>query len=689
MQFVNPAFLFGLTAIAIPVIIHLFNFRRFRKVYFTNVRFIKELKMETQKRSRLRHLIILFLRIIAIAALALAFSQPYIPFKENQAPISSRNAVSIFVDNSFSMEAIGSNGSLLDEAKQKAKEIVSAYKPSDFFQLLTNDFEGRHQRLVTRDEFLNLLEEVKPGASSHKLAEIVGRQNDVLSANQSARRTSFIISDFQKSEYVFGGTRRDSSVTTYLIPLKPNMQGNVYIDTCWFDLPLQQVGQTAVLNARIWNKSDKDLEKIPVKLEINGSQRAVASVDIKPGASVEVKMPFTNYKAGIQQGSVEVTDYPVVYDDKFFLSYEVTNSINILAINGKEPNRFLDALFSQDSAIRMINLSEKSLDYSKLSSYSLIILNELTSISSGLAEELRKYIENGGAIAMLPAVSADLPSYNSFLLSLKCPQYAAIDTVDSKVVKLNTESPIFRDVFEKSNGAGQGLSENTELPLVMKHLPLFSPSVTQTQSLIRMLNGHDLLALTNVSLGQVYQFAIPLDPAFSNFPRQAIFVPAMYNIALMSRPPVRLYYIIGQNDAVRVNHSAPVGDKVFRIRALKGNFELIPEHKRVGALTNVFVNNQLTQAGNYLLYAEQEPIAGLSFNYNRDESDPACLTQAEIEEQISQARLSNFSLLKADHKPVNEILQEMNYGHQLWKYFIWMALICLLAEVILLRAWKH
>jgi hypothetical protein len=689
MQFINPAFLFGLLAVAIPVIIHLFNFRRFRKVFFTNVRFIKELKLETQKRSRLRHLIILALRILAVASLVIAFAQPYIPYKPDQAPIASRNAVSVFVDNSFSMEAIGSNGSLLDEAKQKAKEIVSAYKPSDYFQLLTNDFEGRHQRLVTRDEFLTLLEEVKPTPASHKMPEIVGRQNDLLATSQASRRTSFIISDFQKSVYQVSGIARDSSVTTYLIPLKPNSQGNVYIDSCWFDLPLQQAGQTATLNTRIWNKSDKDLEKIPVKLEVNGSQRAVASVDIKAGASVELKIPYTNYKAGIQQGVVQVTDYPVTYDDKFYFSYEVTTTLSVLAINGKEENRFLNALFSQDSAIQLTNLPEKSLDYSKLPAYNLIILNELTSISSGLAQELKRYIENGGALAIVPSSAPELQSYNTFLSAIHCPTYFSLDTVDSKVVKINIESPVFKDVFEKTPGQGTGLPDNTELPLVLKHYPMVAASNMQTQSLIRMLNGHDLLSFTNTSLGQVFQFAVPLDPGFSNFPRQAIFVPTIYNIALMSRPPATLYYTAGRNEAIRINHAVPPGDKVFRIRSLQGNFEFIPEHHRMGPVTNIFVNSQVTKADNYMLYLDQQPVAGLSFNYNRDESDPACLDKTELEDELSLSRLTNFSILKTEHKPVNEILHELNYGRQLWKYFVWMVLLSLLAEVVLLRIWKY
>ncbi len=689
MQFINPSYLFGLFAIAIPVIIHLFNFRRFRRVYFTNVRFIKEMKQETQKRSQLRHLIILALRILAITALVLAFAQPYIPFKENKAPIAARNAVSIFVDNSFSMEAVGGNGSLLDEAKQKAKEIVAAYKPSDYFQLLTNDFEGRHQRLITADEFMTLLEEVKPSPSSRKLPEILSRQFDMLSSSQSSRRTSFIISDFQKSSFHSAGSLRDTSVSTFLLPVKANSPGNVYIDSCWFDLPLQQAGHGAILNARVWNKSETDLEKIPVRLEINGSQKAVASVDLRAGSSVEVRMPFTNNKPGIQQGVAEVTDYPVTYDDRFYFSFEVTSSLTVLCINGKDENRYIKALYAQDSAIVLRNLPEKSLDYGNLSSFNLIILNELPAISTGLAQELKRFTDNGGSIAIVPASNPDLASYNSFLSSVQCPAYQPLDTADSRIVKLSTESPVFGDVFEKTPGSGEGLPENTELPRVFKHFPIAQSTLSLTHSLMKMLNGRDFLTLTNSSLGQVIQFSVPLDPAFSNFPRKALFVPVLYNLALISRPPLKLYYTAGQNEAIRINHLAPEADKVFRIKSLKGDFEFIPEHHRLGPVTNVFVNNQLSRAGNYMLYLDKQAISGLSFNYNRDESDPACLSQEGIEKMISQSHLPNFTILKTGHKTVNEVLHDMNYGTQLWKYFVWMVLLFLLGEVSLLRFWKY
>ena len=180
MFFINPYFLFAGLLIAIPIIIHLFNFRKYRKVYFSNVEFLREIKSQTQKSSVLRHLLVLLCRILAILCLVFAFAQPYIPLSNNKKVIQKNNLVSIYVDNSFSMDALSSNGRLIDEAKNKAADICSVYKSSDLFQLLTNDFEGKHQRLVNTDEFKDMLNEVKISSNSRNLSEIVSRQKDML-----------------------------------------------------------------------------------------------------------------------------------------------------------------------------------------------------------------------------------------------------------------------------------------------------------------------------------------------------------------------------------------------------------------------------------------------------------------------------------------------------------------------------
>ncbi len=690
MHFIHPQYLWGLLAVAIPVVIHLFNFRRYRKIYFTNVRFIQNLQLETQKQSRLRHFILLALRCLAIIALVLAFAQPYIPQKNQKQQMAVRNAVSIFVDNSFSMEAVGSNGTLLDEAKQKAKEIVAAYKPNDVFQLLTNDFEGRHQRLYTRDEFLTLLDDVKTSSASRKMNEITGRQKDLLKTSYSSNQISYLVSDFQKSIYTFDGVQPDSVLRTYLIPVAANKIGNVYIDTCWFEIPTQQVGQTATLDVQVWNKSETDLEKIPIRLEINGTQKSLASVDLKAGASGIVKIPFVNQKAGIQSAVVQVTDYPVVYDDKFYFSFEVAESMQVFIVNGGEESRFLNSLFSNDSAMKIKNGFEKSIDYSAFSNYNLIILNELSNVSSGLSQELKRYVENGGTLCVLPpaASTADMNSYNSFLTTVGCPQYQAIDTADTRVIHVAVESPIFLNVFEKTTGEKYTLPENTELPKVLKHYTLNLSSRNLSTSVMRMLNNHEFLTETHFAQGKIYQFAVPLNQAFSNFQQQALFVPALYNIALMSQPQTQLYHTLDREEAIHVKFPLSGSEKILKLKSVDGQTEMIPEIQRFGATTNIFVHNQLTQAGNYVLSSESQPVAGVSFNYDRYESDLDCWTPAELNTLIEKNRLTNTQIVETKNKPVGEILAQVTHGTHLWKYLIWFVLLMLLGEVLILRFWK-
>jgi len=116
MQFLYPAFLFALFFLAIPLLIHLFNFRRYQQVYFSNVQFLKEIQEQQSSRKNLKERLILAARMLAIAFLVFAFAKPYIP-GQNAANAGKQQAISIFVDNSYSMQTLNSEGTLLDEAK--------------------------------------------------------------------------------------------------------------------------------------------------------------------------------------------------------------------------------------------------------------------------------------------------------------------------------------------------------------------------------------------------------------------------------------------------------------------------------------------------------------------------------------------------------------------------------------------
>ncbi|MFY9307735.1 MAG: BatA domain-containing protein [Bacteroidia bacterium] len=684
MNFTYPAFLFALAAIAIPIIIHLFNFRKFKTVYFSNIRFLKEVKQETQAKSKLKHLLVLAARILAILFLVFAFAQPYIPVN-NKKVAAGDKLVSVYIDNSFSMDAINKNGTLLDEAKKRAGEIVSAYKATDRFQLLTNDFEGKHQRLVNKEEFIELLDEIKISPSIHSLSEIASRQADILEQGASKSKTAFVVSDFQKTISDFQQLKSDTGITINLVPLVAAEKSNVFIDTCWFETPVRQLNQAERLHVRIKNVSEKVLENNSIKLFINEQQKTPASFNLDKESETEVVLSFVSRETGLQHCRIEINDYPVTFDDKFYFSFEVAKNIPVLSINasGAEGSTYINKLFGTDSLFILTNSPENKLDYSILSSYRLIALNELKSISSGLAQELKRFMISGGSVVVFPGVDIDVNTYRDFLTSVNANYYERLDTANSKVDRINLEHAVYNDVFDKKTFS----ATNLNLPIVNKHYVISKASRSSEENLLRLQNGNTFLSRFTVEKGKLYLSAVGLNADFSNFARHAVFVPTLYKAAMFSLATAPLFYTIGNDDVIE-SPIAVTGENVYHIRSINSDFDIIPEHKVMDGKTGIMVHNQVKEAGNYNLFGGKERITGVSFNFNRKESDLSCYTADELTFQLASNDLDNVNVIETGAQSLQQSLTELEQGKKLWKLCIILALLFLAAEVLLLRFMK-
>ena len=681
MEFVNPGFLYGLFAVSIPVIIHLFNFRRFRKVYFTNVAFIRELKQETQKQSKLKHLLVLLARMLAIAVLVIAFARPYIPVSDNVIQLEEKQAVSIFIDNSFSMQAGSEQGNLLSDAKDKALEIAGVYKPSDRLQLLTNDFEGKHQRLVSRDEFSELLESVEISPVVRKFSEVMTRQADILQREPTETKTAFVISDFQKGFLTGNDLTEDTSIHYFLIPLEAMQTSNLYIDSLWFDVPVQQREQLVELHVRLKNSSDNSFEKIPVKLTMNGFQKSLASFDILAGETREITMPYTNPGTGIQQGKLEINDHSITFDDSFFFSYRVSPVINVLSINGDGSNVYLRSFFRQDTTFKFTNVSEGMVDYSSIEDYDMVILNELSQIASGLAQTMQEFIENSGSVLVIPSENAPLESYNEFIADVGQGRYEVFDTTDFRIDYINLDHPVYADVFDD-------IPENIDLPLVMEGYRISFPSRSDHEVLLRMQNGNPFLSVQNYGEGKLYLFSAPFRRNAGNFVQHAIFVPTLYKISVASIAIDKLYYTIGEDESIRVGGIDPGDEEPLKIISNQYNFEAIPGYRLLGGGVEIYTHGQVRQAGNYTLNHDGQAIKGLAFNYNRNESEMSFATTDEIEKWIEDNQLGHVHLFRSQDKPFSQAVTDLSRGIQLWKWFILAALLFFLVEILLLRFMK-
>lgn len=680
MKFVHPSLLFALGLIAIPILIHLFNLRRYKIIYFSNVRFLKNIKEETRKQSRLKHLLVLLSRILAMIFLVLAFAQPYFPDK-TEVVLTDKDFISLYIDNSFSMEANGMQGELLNLAEKKATDIAESYRASDAFQILDNSFSAASQRLLSKEELTDNIKDVNLTYHFRTLSEVVERQLSLPELRNFKQKFLYIISDFQKNFTDIENLNTDSTVKIFLVPLYPNESGNLYIDSCWFETPVKRLDQNVVLKAHIVNQSVKTIEKTPVKVTVNGRQRALASFDIQPNNDIVIDLPYKINEAGIHQLCVEINDYPVTYDDKFYISYSVRDKMPLLCINNDKESVYLNALFGKDSAFEFQNIQSKTIDYSKLNSYSLIILNEFNELSSGLSNELSRYLREGGQLLIIPGKDIDRESYNAFLSATAAVTLAGVDTQKVKISSIDFNHPLYNDVFDK-------IPENISLPEAKKYYQINTRSKAAAVALLGLQNNLPFLSVFNVDKGLMYLLAAPLDKEFTNFPAHSIFVPTLYNMALNSSGQRKLFYTLGKDNAFEVLRTGNDYNEVYKIKKYDNDFEFIPQFSSAFSSYTFFVNDQINVSGNYYLYNKDDTLAGVSFNYNRRESDMSYLFEDDINNRIKSSGLKNIYLIDTRKETVKDAVAKINKGVVIWKYCIILALLFLLTEILLLLFWK-
>lgn len=671
MHFINPFYLFGLLAIAIPIIIHLFNFRRFKKVYFTNVKFLKQVEISTKKQNKIRNRLLLFTRILSIILLVLLFAQPFFPNKEEKLVEKGLNAVVVFVDNSFSMQNQGRQGRLLDEAKQNAKEITEQYNSNDLFLLLTMDLEGRHQQFVNKDKFIELLNQVEISPSSEFNSKLISRSFDLLNTKHGFNKRIFFVSDFQAPSFDVSNFPKDSLIKTLLVPLNANNIDNIYVDSISFVDPIFQVGQNIALNVRIVNKSEKKAEKVSVKLFLNNKQISVSSVDIDKNQSQIVKLNFTLKEHGIQQGRVSIIDNPITFDDDFYFTLQTTPKLEILSINSNNPNPFIARLFSNNNEIEIKYMSEKTIDFNDFDNYSFIILNELNEFSSGLVSEIKRFREQGGDILIVPSEKMNLQSFQNAMQSLQIPYFSELIKKQNKVSIINQNNKLYKGVFSQD-------VENIEMPTAKQYYKLSSSSQTARESIMKFQSQDDFLLVSQENNSKAYVFSTNLTEDFTDFVKQSLFVPTIWNMALFSQVIPLPYYFF--EDDIQIDISKLKDSKkinVAEIVSTDKKVSFIPELKKNNRMRSLVMHNQTNKAGNYNIEQEKEVFGGLSLNYNRMESNLSFMDANNINSELKKYSLGYYNILDTKKQVISSYFTKTKNGN----YMSIILLILLLLSV--------
>lgn len=678
MKFVYPEFLWALTALLVPIIIHLFNFRKYKTLYFSSLQFVQHIEQRSKSTQRLKNILILILRLLAFTAIVFAFAQPY--FNDSSSSQSQgKDIIALHIDNSFSMTMKGAEGELLSEAKESARKIIEKAPLNTRILLSTNTLDGIESRLTTKIDALDRLDKISTSPMVRSFDEVINWQKKNLSHsfenNEIGRVQHIILSDFQQNTTTFTDLKADS-VSSYIpIVFNPQTSSNLSIDSVWFSSPLHKKGIVQELNIKVSNSSDVPLQNIQLSFELGNKKRDLF-IDIDAHSSANSSISYTDNNFGVKSGKISLQDQQFYADDEYFFTYEVAKQSKIVVINGESANNSVAAIYRLDNFYDVQEINAGQYTQSVLSNANLVVLNGLNDIPSGLNDNLIDYWNNGGTVALFPGSSINTNNINRFLQALQLPSIQKLITQNARIKQLNYKDPFFKGVFEKEK-------ENLSLPAVSKFYLTNTATETNALDIIQLQNGKPLFIRSDGEK-QAFLFASSLQAEFGSFTSDILFTTILLRMGELSMRNGPIALTIGEEGKF------PIYQKLADDRAihLKGNnIDFIPQTLKNNEVTYIDISGSEATAtlssGIYSIEADQQ-LGQVALNYNRKESNIQQLTQEEITQKLTEQGISRLNVLEVnDGASVTNLSLDKPYPY--WKLFLIAALIFLIAEIGIIK----
>ncbi|MDH3651765.1 MAG: hypothetical protein OEQ53_18925, partial [Saprospiraceae bacterium] len=469
----------------------------------------------------------------------------------------------------------------------------------------------------------------------------------------------------------------DTTCEYNLLPLQAVVEHNVSIDSAWFDAPVQMLNTANILYVKVSNWSEQPAENIQLTMDRDGAVKPIGSLNVLPRSSVIDTISISVLRPGIQQVELKITDFPIQFDDSYFLTFDVKQKIQTLVVQDEGSNRYLDAAFASDQYFEKEDQRASNIDYSSFSQYKLLVLNELNQISTGLSSALKNYIDNGGNLVLFPGVTSNLDSYNNFLGAIQAGRVEPWDTTTRTVNYFNANEFVFQDVFESAR-------TNIRLPTTQGNY-LINSAGRPAEKLLGYRDGRSYLVKYAIGKGHLYLCAAPLDEKMNDLVKQAeVFLPMLYKMALSSSKNGRIAYTIGSDNVIELENAATGSEVIYKVR---GTSSFIPGQQNYGKHVVLNLHDQIKESGYYDVYLrEDQLLSSFAFNTNRLESDPVCLTFDDLRRRYAdQANVVGRTQLAN----LGQFIQEKDQGIILWKYCLILALIFLALEAMIIRFWSY
>jgi len=709
MSFLNPSILIALSAVSIPILIHLLNLRKLRKVEFSTLMFLKEIQKSKMRRIKLKQILLLLLRIFTIIFLVLSFARPVYEGYAGNSDARARSTVLIFIDDSFSMNARDNRGLYLDHAKESVKKILESHKESDEMYLIPSSKITFKEKLILFDNFkeiLDSLNKLKYSLKPASISEMLNLSNEMLGDSKNPVKEIFIISDFQKNNFNMRTVAseefinvKDNSVNTYLIDIGGREVNNLSIDSFAVVSKILEKDKDIKIKINLNNYSQYNVTNKTINLYVGNELKGEKAVDVSSFGKKEIDFIFNPAKTGSVTGYLELVrgefaDDEIIQDNKYYFTVYIPERFNISFIEEnsfdfnfinlafKTASEFLTDSIQRKSGLFNISYEKNITD--KIFGSNVVFISNKKSFTDNEANILKDFISNGGGVFMFLGSNIDIYNYNNTILnklnSLKIDKLNTDKEVNSNLRfdKVDFEHPVLSEVFRNKNLNLTSDKFNIETPKINSYYDLLISG--NANPVITLSNSKPFLVETKISKGKIIISSVPATNDLSDFPLKTIFVPLI----------IRSVYYLGNNFEYQKEYI--VGNQnLIAVRGLK-NISLITTPSKIKselkiAFTDSVENflllpySELTsEAGEYILEDTLGSKYNFSMNVNPLESNPSKMNKEELKKYFNDIGIEKIKIME-NKDDINITINESRSGIGLWKYFLIGALLFLAAEL--------
>ena len=707
MTFLNPLLLFGLAAAAIPLIIHLFNFRRPRRVAFSSLVFLHELKKSTMQRVRVKQWLLLLLRTLAIAALVVAFARPTLtgPLAASLGGSGSTTTV-LVVDRSASMTLRDGGGSYQDQVRMLAEALLQQAEPGDEILLVPVPADAYrptfHKNTASA---VAALKDLETGTGHETLASGIRRASELIRDRPTVNREMFVLSDFQEtavSDSLAADVPEDTRIL--LVPVGTDGRGNVAVSDVRVLSQIVSDGQPVRFEALITNHGREDVRGLVVSLVLDGQRIAQSTVDIPADAQTSTQLTASPRGTGWLSGRVELEDNPYLFDNVRDVALQVPEERRLLLVEGSgAETRYLRLALSSElseGSGRFVTqrIPETSLASTALGAFDAVILAGVQTLSSGERAAIEQYMEGGGGVLFFAGDDVSLDDYNALLGNLGAGRIAGIteaapDAEPAAGVavgmfdRVDTDHPVFEGMFEPGP---EGERPTLEQPTLFKTIS-YVPGAGNEQTIIGLSSGRPFLQEIRSGRGTLLMVATEAGVSWSDFPVRGLFLPILYRSLVYLSAGGSL-----AGDAMEAGSSLQLlvqgVDPGVEIRVRNGNGEtFIPEQREV------FGGIVTTLSGPYFLPGIYDVMAGedierrVIVHPSAAESDLTLADPDAVADQLSTLTATQVGVMEVgmtSGAPLEEQLRTARTGLELWNAFMGLALLFLLAEMVVAKQYR-